>query len=522
MNAMKYSIAVAVFFLLFATSCENDFDKVNTNPNQSTDAATPALLSQAIRDLAYNNHDVWYLCRQSGVVSQHFAQRNYTSEDRYSFRVGTTDGFFRNNYIYMNNLQHIIELNTNPATKDKYASLYGANKMQIATAEIVKAWGLQLLTDYFGDIPYSQAFDVNKYPQPAYDSQKAVYDGLIATLKKAATDLSASPSGFSQGDLFYNGDLDQWVKLANSLRLRLALRASKADPKYLDEAKAAIADGVFESNADNAACAFSTSGEPNEAPLYNGYYVNGRNDFTFTAQFMELLKGNNYNDFQNPFHGLRDPRYKVYTTYTSDRLGVPYGMPDATTQRWWSANSSKRVSLYSVNPVFLNANFPATFIDYATVCFMGAEVKNMDAELFMKGMEASFEQWGVTDGGNYIDSVMVRFNAPATTTEMKKEMVITQKYMHLLTQSHEAWSEYRRTGYPKSLVKPGKVTAVINGEEVRFEPIPGSESGSDIAARFKYPTSEYTLNKENVEKAATAMGEDSHKQKVWWAGGGKQ
>jgi hypothetical protein len=520
MKRYKYILAFATLLIFSLTGCEKDFDKINDNPNQSLEAATPALLSQAIRDIAYNNHDVWYMCRQSAVAAQHFAQRNYTSEDRYSFRSGTTDGFFRNNYIYLNNLQKIINLNTGTDTKDKYAALYGENKMQIAVAEIMKAWSFQLLTDYFGDIPYSQAMDLGKYPQPAYDSQKAVYDGLISVLKKAVEDLSASETGFATGDLLFNGDLDKWIKFANSLRLRLALRASKANASYLTEARDAIADGVMESNDDNAMCAFSTSGAPNEAPLYNGYFVNNRNDFTFTAQFMELIKGNDYLSFVNPFKGLRDPRYTVFTTYTTNRNGVPYGMTDAQTQQWWSGNSASRISFLGRNPVFLHADYPATFLDYPTVCFMVSEVEGWDATTFQEGIEASIEKWGAAADANYVTTVMQKFNA--ATPEAKKEMVLTQKYIHLLTQSHEAWAEYRRTGYPKSLVKPGGVTAVIGGANRTFDPIPGSESGSDIVARFKYPTSEYTLNKANVEKAVAAMGEDTHKQKLWWAGGGKQ
>lgn len=520
MKKYKYILAFATLLIISLTGCEKDFDKINDNPNQSLEAATPALLSQAIRDIAYNNHDVWYLFRQSSVACQQFAQRNYTSEDRYSFRSGTTDGFFRNNYIYLNNLQKIISLNSDPATKDKYAVLYGENQMQIAIAEIMKAWSFQLLTDYFGDIPFTQAMNLDKYPQPAYDSQKNIYDGLISVLKKSVDDLNKSSAGFSTGDLLYNGDLDKWVKFANSLRLRLALRASKVSATYLTEARDAIADGVMESNEDNAMCAFSTSGSPNEAPLYNGYYVGGRNDFTFTAQFMELIKGKDYQAFVNPYKGLRDPRYLVYTTYSTDRNGVPYGMTDAQTQAWWSGNSASRVSLYARNPVFLDPNFPTTFLDYPTVCFMKSEVEGWDPDAFNEGIEASLEMWGAAENPTYVTAVMERF--AAATTEGKKEMVITQKYIHLLTQSHEAWAEYRRTGYPKSLVKPGGVTAVIGGVNRVFDPIPGSESGSDIIARFKYPTSEYTLNKANVEKAVASMGEDTHKQKLWWAGGGKQ
>ena len=525
---MRYKILITALLLIAFTGCEKDFDKINRNPNAATEAATSALLTQAIRDFAFADFDVWYAGRQSSLASQHFSQRNYTSEDRYAFRTGVTDGFFRNNFIYMNNLQTIIRLNTDPETKDSYASLYGDNNMQIAIAQIVKAWVFQLLTDYFGDIPYSQALDIETYPQPVYDTQKAVYDGLIAKLNEAQTMLENSTTdGFATGDVFFGGDLSKWIKLANSLRLRLALRASNADPTYLTEAQDAIADGVMESNDDNAMFRFSASGTPNEAPWYNGFYVNGRNDFSFTAGFMELIKGNNNQAFVNPFLGLRDPRYPIFTSYTTDRQGVPYGMTEVLTQKWWSTNSANRVSLYHRNPLILQANFPTTFLDYPTVCFMISEVKGWDATWFEEGINASLEHWAslanagdLDEGGVYVTEVMNRFNA--ATDEQKKEMVITQKYIHLLMQPHEAWAEYRRTGYPKSLVKPGDVTAIIDGAEVVFTPSSGAESGADVVARFKYPTSEFTLNKANVEAAASRMGEDSHKQRVWWDGGGLQ
>jgi hypothetical protein len=521
MNAVsKYSILFTLLVAFGIAGCEKDFDKINTDPNRATEASTSGLLTQAIRDLAYGNFDVWYAGRQSSLASQHFSQRNYTSEDRYSFRTNVTDGFFRNNYIWMYNLQQIIILNTDPETKDEYAELYGDNNMQIAIAEIMKCWGFQLLTDYFGDVPYTQAFDIDNYPQPAYDTQKQIYDGLIAKLKAARTALlNSTTDGFETGDLLFGGDLDKWIRFANSLRLRLALRASNADASYLTEAQQAITDGVMESNDDNAMCRFSSSGTPNEAPWYNGFYVSGRNDFSFTERFMELLKGNNHLSFTNPFNGLRDPRYPVFTTYTTDRKGVPYGMSDVLTQRWWSGNTATRVSLYSRYPLILEANFPTTFLDYPTVCFMISEVEGWDADWFEEGINASLEKWGAENDA-YVSSVMTRFNA--ATVEGKKEMVITQKYIHLLMQPHEAWAEYRRTGYPKSLVKPGEVTTIINDENIIFTPVPGSESGSDVVARFKYPNSEYTLNKASVEAAVGRMGEDSHRQKVWWAGGGTQ
>jgi hypothetical protein len=109
----------------------------------------------------------------------------------------------------------------------------------------------------------------------------------------------------------------------------------------------------------------------------------------------------------------------------------------------------------------------------------------------------------------YISAVFSKYDA--ANAEGKKEIVLTQKYIHLFSQSFEAWAEYRRTGYPKSIVKPGEVT--YNG--VKF--VTANDTGTDIVPRLKYDTNEYTLNKENVSAAATSIGGDAYTTKLWWA-----
>ncbi len=525
----KYNKIILIFTclsLFLLTSCEKDFDKINTNPNASEkDASIPALLSQTIRDFGYWDYDVWYGGRQANVCAQITSQRNYTSEDRYSFRSGTTDGFFRNNFFYINNLQKIIQFNTDPAVKGNYQVLYGDNGMQIAIAEIMKAWAFQLLTDNFGDIPYSQALNIDKYPQPKYDSQKEVYDGLLASLGNAVSTLKGLPEGskgFASGDLFYKGDLTSWIKFGNSLRLRVALRASGRDAIYMTLAQdlANKSSELLESNSENAACRFSTTGAPNQSPWYAGTFEAKRNDFTYTHRFIEMLKGNDVviegkTVFANPFKGIKDPRYVYITTdETYARVGMPYGMQDADTKAWWGA--TKRISFTGLNVPVVRANYPSTFLDYPTVCFMVCELKGWDASWFEKGVKASLERLQVSDD-TYVAAVMAKF--VAATAEQKKEMCITQKYINLFDQPQEAWAEYRRTGYPKTIVKPGEVTINFGGANLQFTPVGGSESGNDIIQRMKYPNSEFTLNKTNVNAAVARMGEDTHATKVWWAGG---
>lgn len=544
---LKYSKIVLLFSGLLFSACEADFDKVNTNQDQTTEGSSEAMFSQALWNFAYNDYDTWYGGRSSMVAAQQWCQRNYTSEDRYAFRSGTNDGLFRNNYIWMSNLQRIINLNKDAVSKESQASLYGDNRMQIACCELVKAWVFQLLTDTYGDVPYSQALQLEKYPQPKYDSQKSIYDDLINVVGEQAgilnTLIAEGVSGYRNGDLFYNGDLKKWYKFANSLQLRLALRAANntvrttgsPDPAYIAIAKVAIARGVISSNSESAQVKFSSVGAPNEAPIYNGFYTSKRNDFSMSGGFVKLVKGlsdANYG-FTNPFGGIVDPRWVIFRGpyYTmapnasNDRVGMPYGMPDNKTQGFRTnlLSYSYAIPLGSASQM-LRPDFPSTFLDYATVSFMVSEINNWDVVALKNGVVASMLQWKADTTNltvNYLNPILAKFTAG--TSEQKKEIVLTQKYIHLYMQAFEAWAEYRRTGYPKSIVKPGQVTAVIGGEPVLFQPVSGNESGGDIVARFKYPTSEFTLNSDNVNAAiSTQGGANSHASRVWWAGGGSQ
>lgn len=517
---------------IFFVGCEKDFNSINLNPNLPKDAATPYLLTYAERAYAYSIYDSWFSGRMATVASQQMGQRNYTSEDRYLFRATVTNTYFRNLYFYMMNLQEIIRLNTDEASKADMA-IYGDNNAQIATAMILKAWTYQLITDCWGDVPYSDALDPVNKPTPKYDAQKDIYLGLIEDLKSAVALIGNTATCWtSGGDIIYKGDMTKWKKFANSIRLRLAVRMSNVDPaKSSTEATAAITDGVFTSNVDNAIFKFTKDGSPNAAPLYEAFITSARNDFSITKQFVGLMNGVNDDDIRtggyvNPFNGIVDPRLAIYrgTAMDANTIGIPYGVPDATMKAYVNANPNV-INYYTPTQLALviQPNFGSILLDYPTVCFMLSEINSWDRTWFENGVIASCDQWGVSAANNtaYTASVMTKFDA-TTTADQKKELVITQKYIHLFTQSHEAWSEYRRTGYPKSIVKPNEVTLVTGGTITQFKP--GSSSGVDIVARFKYPTSEFTLNLTNVNAAITNMtpGGDNIKTRVWWAGGGVQ
>lgn len=537
MNTIKKLFYALLALPILLTGCDKNFDAINTNPNATTQVPTPYVMSYAQRQLGTLIFDVWNSGRQSNVAAQHWCQRNYTSEDRYIFRQETTNAFSRNTYFVLQNFQDIINLNTNADTKAAM-SVYGDNAVQIASAKLMQIWAIELLAETFGDIPYTEAFKINEILQPKYDKQSELFPKLLADAKTAVDALKTAHNGWLQGDLLFGGDIAQWIKFGNSLRLRLVVRQSNVKSDWKTVAKAIIAEGVMESNDDNATIQYSGPGAPNEAPLFNGFIVSKRNDFTLTKQFVYLLRGINDTDkgYTNPFAGLEDPRFKLYigaTNYDVGRImGVPYGMSDADTKQFVASNTAKVISLYRLpSPLPIRADFWSVFLDYPTVAFMKCEVNDWDRAAFKDGLEASFAQWGVNSKEDYplslkaddeyadkqyadlvdayVAGVLAKFDA--ATTEGKKEIVLTQKYMHLFCQSFEAWSEYRRTGYPKSIVKPGEAT---NGTTTF---VAANPTGTDIVPRLLYDSNEYSLNKTNVEAAATSIGGDKYNTKLWWA-----
>ncbi|MEG1935631.1 MAG: SusD/RagB family nutrient-binding outer membrane lipoprotein, partial [Rikenellaceae bacterium] len=259
----------------------------------------------------------------------------------------------------------------------------------------------------YGDVPYRDANNILEIAQPKYDTQEFIFKDLLKQLKKANDDLKGT-KGWTKGDIIFNGDVDKWRKFANSLRLRIAMRISNVDPAFSKaEAAAAIADGVMESNADNAAFHFIGPGTPNQAPLYSDY--ESRFDFTPTWQFTNMLLGNDDKGkgFVNPFNGIIDPRLKQIAvapmnqdskTYNTE--GMPYGLDDDMNAAVWDVIKDKAIYYGPTKGKSdeelqkpIQSKFWSTLMDYTNVVLFQAELNNNDRSLFQKGVEASLATW---------------------------------------------------------------------------------------------------------------------------------
>lgn len=543
MKRAFYLMVLLPILIALTASCTKDFEEINTSPNNATVASTPYILTYVEANLGSYFFDEWRAGRQAWLFSQHMSQTNYTTEDRYTLRVNVTSTYFKNMYVAIQALQDIIRLNGDAKTAKTVADDGGENAMQVATARILKAYAIEHLAESFGPIPYSQACQLEKFQFPKYDSEEEIFAQLWVELSESVNALKSCTKGWTKGDILFAGDIQKWIRFGNTLRLRVALRQSNVNPNWKTLAQQAIADGIMESNADNAGVHFDGSSEINQPHFYRMFVNNMRADYTLTRGFVLLLRG--FNDtlrgWENPFHDIVDPRLVRYIGQANVAggflEGMPYGIPTgqaapynkrATTIKLKNTQLFDTINKKTLDfppSSILSNRLPNYLLDYPIACFMRAEVEGNSAEWFRKGVEASLALWEAeaSVSNAYLTEVLGRFNT--ATEEKKYEMILTQKYIHTFNNSFEAWAEYRRTGYPGSVIKPGEKSYMPivseDGQSVLwdgiFTPLTPYSAPWPIA-RIAYDLDEKTMNSASYKAAvATLERGDTNESRLWWA-----
>lgn len=480
------SIIKYLFFLstglLLVPSCTKDFDEVNANPDAITDV-TPDLLLPGILRTAVNQmvDQSWGI---GNIVIQHTAKIQFVSEDRYTW--GDRSGLWDNMYDNLRNVQLLISI-----SEQKNVPNYKA------TALVMRAWMFSLLTDAYGDVPYSEAIQgVDGILQPKYDSQETIYEGILADLETANATFDDA-AGTIVGDIIYNGDLTKWKKLANSLRLRYLMRISgKLD---VGAAMQAIIDNpaatpIFEGNEDNGTMTYLTTA-PNQFPLYT----------TRSGSFDEFRLSKTLDD---KLKALDDPRIGRFAQPT-DAGGVFSGVPNGLNEVDALAYNGGPNNISRVGDLFYQGSVTQTGLNvakgyimaYPELQFILAEAVKKGLinagtgaeELYEEGIRSSFDYFETTMPADYLNRTGVDYNDANAL-----ELIGTQKWIALFFTGLEAWFDWRRTDYPK----------LVAGRD--------NVNGDRIPVRFAYPRSEQTLNATSWQAAVAAQGSDDYNTKVWW------
>jgi hypothetical protein len=475
---MKLKYASLIFFfivLLSITSCKKELVNINKNPNAAQIAQPDYLLTAATKSAVDEYWSITRSTNPSSLFVQQWAMIQYTDPDRYIFTNNDFQELWTVEYSSIVNLDEIINL----ADDQKNSNYKGV-------ALVLRSWAFSLLTDAFGDIPYSQSIQIDKYLTPAYDPQKEVYEGILNDLKNAQADLDPAGKAIA-GDVIYNNNISLWKKFANSLRLRIALRIADREPEISKQVLADIqneAGSFISSNSEIAQLVYLNS--PNQNPISN--YFDTRDDYRISKTIVDKLIE------------LHDPRLPIYANKTAattpqQYVGLPNGLLVGDASNYGFSKTSKPGDYFS------NPHAPAVIISYAEVLFDRAEAAargftNENAEdLYKQAILASLGQYNISDAdaNTYVNSTDVQYDA----TNFKKS-IGNQKWIALFGQGLEAYAEWRRLDYPQ--LQPA-VAGVLNGQ---------------IPLRFIYPGTEQSLNGKSYQQAVTDQGPDILTTRLWF------
>ncbi len=469
-----------VFGLIFTfTSCTKDWEEMNTNPNEPTEAPATNILAYSLRYCGDAFFDDWMGMNNFLSYGGQVSKIQYIDESRYQFRESVVNNAWRDMYLTMLDLKKAQEL----------AAAEGNPNLQ-AAAMTFQVYMLQMATDMWKDIPYTDALQgENGITNPKYDDQQAIYMGMISQLEQAADlfDPGSITATLGEGDLLYGGDVTKWQKFCNSLRLRIAIRISDVDAATAG----AIFKKVFEnpakypvmaSNDDNAFLWW-----PGAAPYKEPWQENSqtRDDHGMCNTLIDTLKG------------LADPRLPVYAHPNEDGeyIGVPAGAIDG---------SFEMAKISRIGARFRdNASGFTPFMRYCEVEFYRAEgamkgfnVGGISAEdAYVAGITASMLENGIEQAD--IDTYLAN---PAVAWNNDIKQIHFQKWISIFKEGEEVWAECRRTDVP------------LMGEAV------GSpyQNHNRPPFRYPYPTSEYNLNGANISAVTSGIVDYFWGQQMWW------
>jgi hypothetical protein len=477
MIIMKKKYLILLVLVAFFTSCTDKFEEFNTDVKNPAFVAGEALFSNAQKALVDQISSTNVNLNVFKLFAQYWTETTYVDESNYDIVNRTiADLTFLMYYAGNNNTKEGGILKGFKAAADiikakdatsAVGEVEKANKLAIIELLSVYAW--QNLVDIFGNVPYTEALDVNNIA-PKYDDAATIYSDLISRLNAALAKLDDSEGSFGSADLIYGGDVDSWIKFGNSLKLKIGITLADADNTLAKSTvESAVTAGVFTSSDDDAR--FSYLGSIHTNPLYQDVVQSGRNDFVAANTIVDLMNARS------------DPRLPLYFTMNGGvYVGGPYG-------------EENPYSAYShIAPEIVVPDFPGIMLTYDEVLFYRAEAAargysvggNVDA-LYDAAITASILSWG----------------GSATATGTWEEKIATQEYIALYTRGLEGYTTWRRLDYPILNVSPLIIPAYIT-------------TYASLPKRFTYPINEQTLNKTNYESAATAIGGDLLTTRIFW------
>lgn len=538
---IKIAAGLALLLLMIG-SCTKDFEDLNTR----NDLVTQEVLNTDLL-MTY----IQYQAIVKGLDGGSSTTGNYAgmsvSNSNRPFQVssGSTWGPTYGTYIRnIADLIRVLEEKDAEAGNDDNASMIGI-------ARILKVWAFSRVTDSYGDVPYFES----ALPQeevvysPKYDTQESIYNDFFKELHEAVAQLDADKEGYGSNDLMYGGDVDNWEKFANSLRLRLALRVRYADPALAASEMSDLNESNLISTAGSNAFIntandnFENSG-PNYRSQYSGLYTQGPSlTKRQTGKTVLDIWKDNYDPRLKLFADTAEASWPTTPGYeTIDYFGYRghpvLGYVPVEEKYPYGSGSCSRWSLHLYAPIFPMSVLSSQEVYFALAEAALAGIKGTPGDAqgyYEKGITealnwavawndliepqltdmfglyrpdssaafvteyAEFHRVTADEAAAFVDTATVM--TLMGTEEEQLEMIVNQKIAGFYpVQTYEGWCEWRRTGYPRVLV--GTDEDALRGVSPR---------------RYLYPDSEQQLNGTNLDEALSRLGgTDNMLVKMWW------
>lgn len=526
----RIGILLLVSFAL--TRC--DFEKMNQDPTTSTDMDPNIMLSTIQLQLSGGAFEQ---LRNGFIYSGHWMQ-HWTGE--YSSTEFGGKGQRNESYMsalwtsqYPREIKNIVDMVESTRGDAEQTNIH-------AVSRIMKVYIFSRLTDLYGDLPY---FDAAKgyYSQiytPKYDAQQDIYTDFFKELEEAVTLIDPAKDKITN-DYYFEGDLARWKKLGNSLRLRLALRLTKIDPgKAQQEAEAAIAGGVMESNADMAVMkhvkvawgGITSGGNGTSYVLMNSTLDAERSLFRLCTTFADYLVDTGdprlrliaasylegparpdditeqVYDELGSYHAMALPPSTF--TYEANQLGSAIditvnGNTVNVTKEYQCLQPSHYIS--EIEAPYIMMSYAETELWMAEAAYRSWNTGSTASEHFTRALEAGVKQMTVYGAPETAQADIDDFvDANPLQGGSELEQINTQLWVNFMLNGQEAYANWRRSGYP-AIVYPNRDPAV-------------NQSNGQIPRRMQYPQEEFDYNTANVREAVGRMAgnEDTWMNRVWW------
>lgn len=470
MKYIKILFLTVLFSSLALVSCDRGFEDLNKNPNEATSIPAGLMIADPVRVAANSMYSTFWGGDMGACWSQQWAKVQYNDEARYIPRESVLEGT-----VWKNMYEDVC---SDARTMRTLAETEGNNNLQ-AIAMTIEAFGFLTITDAFGDVPFSEALDPSNF-QPKYDAQQDVYAGCLAMLDNAIAKFGSGDVP-SSSDIVFEGSVSQWKKFASSLKFRALMRISAKQDVSGALQDLVDAGNMMSSTGDNASVNY-LGADPNANPIFETVVHGTRGEWKINSVMVDML------------NSFSDPRLAIYAQENGDGelRGKPSGYTNVPNDDYNYDNVSP------IGEFFLDPQFPGYFMTYAELMFLRAEAAqkgytNEDAQgSYEAGIKAAFADCGASGAASYLSNAGVAFN-----TNDALQQIAEQKWISLFGQGFEAWTEYRRTGFP--------VLSPANEGEL-----------NQIPSRYTYPAIEQSVNSAAYSGAVSAQGPNKLETPIWW------